>query len=99
MRTFVCILSRAAAAAALVLAPALVTAQTKITPPVNNYSPAQDVELGRQAAAEARQQLPVLRDDAVSSYIEDIGRRLVAAIPPDLRHSEFRYTFEPVNVR
>src|SRR5215212_8509156 len=63
-------------AAALTLFSALAAAQTKITPPKNKYTPAQDVQLGRQAAAEARQQLPVMRDDAVSSYLEDIGRRL-----------------------
>ena len=85
--------------AALVLASALLSAQTKVVPPKNSYTPAQDVELGRQAAAEARQQLPILRDDGVTSYLEDIGRRLVSAIPSDMRHSEFHYTFEPVNVR
>src|SRR5438034_1237622 len=83
------IASRRIAALAVVLSTALVNAQTRITPPDNNYSPAQDVELGRQAAAEARQQLPVLRDDAVSSYIEGVGRALVAAIPSDLQHPEF----------
>jgi Zn-dependent protease with chaperone function len=86
-------------AAAMLLTSTLASAQTRITPPKNNYTPAQDVELGKQAAAEARQQLPVMRDDAVSSYLEDIGRRLADAIPPDMRHPEFRYTFEPVNVR
>jgi beta-barrel assembly-enhancing protease len=77
----------------------LVSAQTLITPPDNNYSAAQDVELGRKAAADARQQLPVMRDDEVTSYVEDIGRRLTVAIPPELRHPEFQYTFEVVNVR
>jgi Zn-dependent protease with chaperone function len=72
---------------------------THITPPSNKYTPAQDVELGRQAAAEVRQQLPLMQDDAVTSYIQDVGRRLVAAIPAELRHSEFNYTFEAVNVR
>ena len=91
--------SRGLVAIALLLATVLANAQTRITPPDNNYTPAQDVELGLQAAAEARQQLPVLRDDAVASYVDDIGRRLVAAIPPELQHPEFRYTFEPVNVR
>ena len=57
------------------------------------------MELGRQAAAEVRQQLPILRDDGVTSYLEDIGRRLAAAIPADLQRPEFHYTFEPVNVR
>ena len=87
------------AAVAVVAAATLVSAQTRIAPPPNNYTPEQDVELGRKAAADARQQLPIMHDDAVSSYIDDIGKRLVAAIPQDLRHPEFRYTFEPVNVR
>jgi predicted Zn-dependent protease len=91
--------SRGLAVVAIVLATALVNAQTRITPPENNYTPAQDVELGLRAAAEARQQLPILRDDLVSSYAEDLGRRLVAAIPAELQHPEFRYTFEVVNVR
>src|SRR6476620_592537 len=77
----------------------LVVGQTRITPPSNKYTPEQDVQLGRQAAAEVRQQLPIMKDDAVTSYIEDIGRRLAAAIPPELQHSEFHYTFEGVNVR
>ena len=47
----------------------------------------------------SKSQLPVLRDDAVTSYIEGIGERLAAEIPNDLKHSEFRYTFKVVNVR
>ena len=78
---------------------AVITAQTRITPPDNNYSVAQDIELGREAAAQARQQLPVLKDEMVASYIEDVGRRLVAAVRPDLKHPGFRYSFDVVNVR
>src|SRR5437867_11288331 len=84
---------------AVALSAALLMAQTQITPPDNKYTPAQDVQLGREAAAEAEKQLPVMRDDAVTSYVEDIGQRLVAAIPPELQHREFRYTFKVVNVR
>jgi Zn-dependent protease with chaperone function len=84
---------------ALVLSSALVTAQTRVVPPDNSYTPAQDVELGRQAAAQVRQELPLLRDDLMTSYVDGLGRRLVAAIPPELQHPEFRYTFEVVNVR
>src|SRR6266478_4905732 len=90
---------RTGAVAALVLSSALVSAQTRIVAPDNKYTPAQDVELGLQAAGEARQQLPIMRDDEVTSYVEDIGRRLVAAIPEEYRHPEFQYTFEVVNVR
>ncbi len=74
-------------------------AQTRIAPPPNNYSAAQDVELGQQAAAEARRTLPVMPDEEIAAYIQSVGRRLVDVIPPDLRHPEFRYTFEVVNVR
>jgi beta-barrel assembly-enhancing protease len=74
-------------------------AQTRIVPPDNGYTPAQDVELGRKAADEARRTLPLMRDDNVTSFVEDTGRRLVAAIPEALRHPEFGYTFEVVNVK
>ena len=74
-------------------------AQTRVTAPANKYSPADDVKLGREAAAQAEQQLPVLRDDLLTSYVADVGDRLVEAIPPDLRHPEFRYSFKVVNVR
>src|SRR5882672_614128 len=77
----------------------LLAAQTTITPPDNKYSPADDVKLGLEAKAQAEKQLPIMRDDAVTSYVEGLGRRLVAAIPPELQHPEFRYTFEVVNVR
>ena len=78
---------------------ALLAAQTVITPPNNNYSVAEDVKLGQEAAAQAEQQLPIMRDDAVTSFVEGIGRRLVDAIPENRRHAEFRYTFKVVNVR
>src|SRR3954451_5489454 len=86
-------------AAVVVLAAALGYAQTRITPPPNSYTPAQDVEVGREAAAQAREQLPIMRDDAVSSFVDEVGHRLRGAIPPDLQHAEFRFTFEPVNVK
>ena len=84
---------------AVVLSTALVTAQTQITPPNNNYTAEQDVQLGREASTQVRQELPILHDDAVTSYVQDLGRRLVSAIPPELQHREFSYTFEVVNVR
>jgi hypothetical protein len=78
---------------------AALVAQTPVSPPDNKYKPAQDVELGREAAQETRQQLPIIRDDAVTSYIAEVGRRLIDGIPADLRHPEFQYSFDVVNVR
>jgi hypothetical protein len=83
----------------LALAPAPTQAQTRVTAPPNSYTPAQDVEMGRQAAADVRKTLPLMHDDNVTSFAEDIGRRLVAAIPQDLDQPQFQYTFEVVNVK
>jgi predicted Zn-dependent protease len=79
---------------ALVLA-----AQTVVVPPDNKYSAADDVKMGLEAAAQVERQLPVMRDDALTSYVEGVGHRLVEAIPEDLRHPEFHYTFKVVDVR
>ena len=84
---------------ALLASMAIVSAQTKVTPPANKYSVEEDVKLGREAAQEARKQLPLLRDEAVDSYIDRLGERLVEAIPADQRHPGFAYTFDVVNVR
>ena len=74
-------------------------AQTPVTPPKNKYSPADDVKLGREAAQQVEQQMPVMRDEQVNSYLREIGRRLVAAIPAELQHPEFQYSFTGVNLK
>ena len=76
----------------------LLVGQTKIVPPDNKYSPKEDVQLGRDAARQVEEQLPLLRDDGVQSYVQRVGDRLVESIPSEFRHPEFRYTFEVVNV-
>jgi hypothetical protein len=83
----------------LALSGVLVSAQTHVTPPSNKYALSDDVKLGQEAAREMRSQLPILNDEEVTSYVEGLGRRLVNAIPRELQHSEFRYSFEVVNVR
>jgi Zn-dependent protease with chaperone function len=92
-------LQTSSAVVAVALSISLLSAQTRIVPPDNKYEPKEDVQLGREAAAEAEQQLPILRDDLVTSFVEDRGERLVAVIPNEFQHSEFRYTFKVVNVR
>ena len=73
------------------------SAQTRITPPPNKYSPADDVKLGQEAVAQVQKEMPMLNDSSVDEYIQGIGQRLVAAIPAEQRHPEFRYTFRVVN--
>src|SRR5829696_8097722 len=89
----------AATVAACLVTVTLVIGQTKITAPKNKYTPAQDVQLGREAAAEVQKQVPLLNDQTTEDYIERLGARLVENIPAEFRHSEFRYTFDAVNLR
>ena len=41
----------------------------------------------------------MLSDAQVTSYVASIGRRLASAVPANLRHREFRYSFQVVNAR
>ncbi len=74
-------------------------AQTRIVPDRNKYTPQQDVELGRQAAAEVRRELPLLDDHRVDNFVEAIGERLVDHIHPELRQPAFRSSFDVVNLK
>jgi len=88
-----------ASAVAAWLVAATVSAQTSIQARQNSFTPAQDVQLGREAAVRARQQLPMLNDRVTEAVVEEIGRRLVAAIPARLQQPSFRYAFDVVNLR
>lgn len=74
-------------------------AQTKVTPPKNKYTPQQDVQIGREAAAEVRKEYPIINDDQVESYLERLGDRLVEAAPRELNNPAFQYSFTPVNLK
>src|SRR6266480_5510581 len=87
------------AAIAVVTSSLTAFAQTKISYHPNKYKPSDDVRVGRQAAAEAERQFPLLRDAEVNAYVESVGQRLVAAIPPEFQHPEFRYYFKVLNAR
>jgi Zn-dependent protease with chaperone function len=84
---------------AMFLMPLAALGQTRIEMPKNKYSVAQDVQLGREAAQQVYQQMPILRDSAVDGYVESVGRRLAAAIPEEFQHPEFQYSFDVVDAR
>ena len=83
----------AAALVALLSSASLAIGQTKIVAPQNKYAVQDDVKLGREAAQEVEQQLPLLRDSQVECYIQNLGARIAENIPPEYRHPEFHYTF------
>ena len=88
----------AATVVALFTSVSLVFGQTKVVAPENKYQVEEDVKAGREAAREVSEQLPMLRDDGVDDYVERVGQRLVQNIPNEFRHSQFRYTFDVVDV-
>ena len=75
------------------------SAQTAIKLPKNKYTPQQDVQLGREAAAEVRKQYPIIDDDRITKYLAALGDRLVSAAPPELKESVYEYSFTPVNLK
>ena len=92
--------ARLAVVASIVFASAIVlSAQTAIKLPKNKYTPEQDVKLGLEAAAEVRQQFPLITDPTIARYLTTLGDRLVAAAPPELKHAAFQYSFTPVNLK
>ena len=76
-----------------------VWAQTAIKLPKNKYTVKQDVELGRQGAAEVRKQFPVIADERIQKYLTALGERLVAAAPAELKDPLYEYSFTPVNMK
>ena len=74
-------------------------AQTAVKPPKDKYTPKQDVQLGKQAAAEVREQYPVIEDQRIARYLSRLGDRLVAAAPASLKEPVYEYSFTPVNLK
>lgn len=85
------------AAVAIFAMPISVFTQTKISYHSNKYKPTDDVKVGRQAAQEVEQQMPILNDPQTVNYVSRVGMRLVSAIPAEFQHPEFQYYFKVVN--
>jgi len=86
-----------ALAAVLLAAPLASVAQTRVNMPKNKYKVQDDVRIGRDAAKQVEQQFPILNDSQVQNYVEQVGERLVAAIPQQFRQPDFDYRFQVVN--
>jgi len=73
-----CKLIRAFLPIAILTAVAIANAQTKLQPGFNLFTTEQDVEVGKESAVKAEQQLPILNDAEVTAYVERIGQRLAS---------------------
>ena len=83
----------AALIAAVLMAPAIAGAQTRINPGFNLFSPEQDVEIGTASAVEVERQFPLVSDHEVLAYVNDIGQRLAA----QAGGPNFSYQFRVIN--
>ncbi len=83
-------------AAALVFAPIAPPAwadRTSLKPGINVFTPEQDIQLGKQNAAQAEKQLRMLHDQRVDSYLNNLGQKLAAHAPG----YKFPYQYKCVN--
>jgi Zn-dependent protease with chaperone function len=71
-------------------------AKTELKPGWNLFSKEQDVQLGREAAAQVEQQMPIVGDAALNRYVQEIGQRL-ANTPEARQLGNYPYTFKVVN--
>jgi Zn-dependent protease with chaperone function len=88
-------LAKAAAAIALLLAlaPLGLAERTKLKPGWNIFSPQQDVEIGKEVSKQAEQQLVLLNDKKVDSYLDRLGQKLASKAPG----VKYPYQFKGVN--
>ena len=68
-------------------------AQTQVKPGFNVFSVEQDIEIGRQSAAEAERQLRLVRDRSVDAYLNEI----VGALAATATGPRFPYNAQAVN--
>lgn len=73
------------------------TGRFQVQPGLNQYSPEQDVEIGKQATAEVNRTMPVLPESSpVTKYVQQLGQQLAARAPgPD----QWPFTFHVVNIK
>jgi len=92
-------LTTAAMIWALLVMPMAALGQTRVKLAKNKYKIQQDVEIGNKYSQQVEQQMPVLNDAEATRYIQDVGRRLVNAIPREFQQPAFNYRFKIINAR
>jgi Zn-dependent protease with chaperone function len=62
----------------------------------NQFSPEQEVELGKESARQVRQEMPILEDsNPISQYVRQLGEELASKAPGQ----KWPYSFSVVNVK
>ncbi|HWQ52445.1 MAG TPA: M48 family metallopeptidase [Bryobacteraceae bacterium] len=66
-----------------------------LRPGFNMFSVEQDIQLGQEAAQQARQQLDVVKDQNLQNYLARVGNRLAST--PRAKESGFPFSFTLIN--
>jgi len=74
------------------MAVAPLEARVDIKPGFNTFTPAQDIELGREAAKDIEKEYPLVNDAQLNDYISRLGQRLARFAPGQ----KFPYNFHVV---
>src|SRR5437762_12526839 len=80
--------------ALIVLSMTVFAERTKLKPGFNSFSPAQDVQMGKEVAQQAEKELNLVTDREVTSYIAALGEKLAAKTPNE---NKFPFTFKVVD--
>jgi len=78
----------------MVAVPLIGLGQVQFKPGWNVFSPQDDIQLGKQAAAQNDKQLPLIDDASILNYVNDLGSRLAAVAPNNERYP---FAFRVVN--
>ncbi len=76
-------------------APVASAQRTELKPGWNMFTPQQDIEVGKKAAADAAKQLPLCDDPKADAYLTQLGMRLVAKLPTN--GVQYPFEFHCVN--
>ena len=79
----------------LLFAAAVLADRTNLKPGINAFTPQQDIEIGRKAAQEVEQKMPMCNDPKVDAYLTKIGQRLIAHL--NTRGIDYPWEFHCVN--
>lgn len=63
------------------IAPCVWAQRTQFKAGWNVYSPQEDIQLGKQVAADAEKQLPSCNAPKVDAYLTELGKKLSAKLP------------------
>jgi len=83
------------AALGLTFAPGVWAQRSNLKPPWNAYSPATDIQLGKQNAQILEKRLPLCNDPKVDAYLTKLGLRLASKLPT--RGVQYPWEFHCVN--